>query len=91
MTARHTLVVTVCGLGLLIGAGALGQHFASETPGEPGNEQASQMLLSPSPTASALSQPLPGKPVESAAAAPSSEQTSLQTRRLEERLAALTD
>ena len=91
MTARHTLVVTVCGLGLLIGAIALGWHFASETHDESRNEQASQMLLSPSPAASALSQPVQRKPVESAAATPSSEQASLQTRRLEARLAALTN
>ena len=90
MLARHTLVVTVCGLGLLIGAVALGWHFASETPQESENHQTSQMTISPSPAASALSQPVSGKSVE----APSSKQASLQprqNRRLEERLAALTD
>lgn len=46
MPTGHTLVVTVCGLGLLIGAAALGWHFAPETQGESGNEQASQMMLS---------------------------------------------
>ena len=94
MITRHTLVVTVCGLGLLIGAVALGWHFASETQRESEHNQASQMMLPPSPIASALSQPVPGMPAESAATTPSSEQASLQalqTRRLEERLAALTD
>jgi len=46
MLTRHTLVVTVCGLGLLIGAAAPGWHFAPETQGESGNEQASQMMYS---------------------------------------------
>jgi C-terminal processing protease CtpA/Prc len=48
------------------------------------------MLLSPSPAASALSQPVPGKPVESPSSGQASRQA-LQTRRLEKRLAALTD
>ena len=96
MTARHTLVVIVCGIGLLIGAVALGWHFAPETPGESEHYQASQLMPSPSPAASALSQPVPGKPVESPSSGQASlqalgEEQVLQTRRLEERLAALTD
>lgn len=90
MIARHTLVVTVCGLGLLTGAVALGWHFAPETQSDSEHRQASQMLLSPSPAASALSQPVPGKPVESPSSGQASRQA-LQTRRLEKRLAALTD
>lgn len=90
MIARHTLVVAVCGLGPLIGAVALGWHFASETPQESKNHQASQLTFSASPAACALSRPVSGKPVE----ALSSKQASLlvrQNRRLKERLAALAD
>ena len=67
MIARHTLVVRVCGLGLLIGAVPLGWYFASETPRESEHHRASQMTISPAPAASSLSQPIPGKPVEAAA------------------------